>query len=203
MTPRPARLAGWIVPTLCPGAAFAHAPVPGIKGFYIGLLHPFSTPAQALLMLGVGLLAGSFALERAKAPIAAFVGLSLVGLFAGSAEWVLDPAMYGIAVIACTHAALAPGRGVPLAALVLGVGGLVIGAASIPDAGPARDRAFTMTGSLFGAGMGLLYIAGLSAIVKERFAAPVVQIGFRVLAAWTGAIALVMLALLYAQPPAP
>ncbi len=193
------RRLAWLPFVFAAGPAFAHAPIPGLKGFYIGLLHPFSTPSQALLMIGIGLLVGSFSVERTKLFLGAFLTVSLLGLFFGSAVLELDIAMYCVAVAACSFAALVPGRLMPLAVAITVVGAFLIGSVSIPDAGPTRDRVITMSGSIVGANIGLLYLWGITHFLKERFTWAWVGIGFRVAAAWLGAIALLMLALEFAD----
>ena len=73
------RKLAWLAFAAWPVPAYAHSPVPGIEGFYIGLLHPFSTPAQALLMLGLGLLIGGFDKRFFGWPFLAFVIFVLFG----------------------------------------------------------------------------------------------------------------------------
>ena len=126
----------WLVLALCASPAHAHAPIPGIKGFYVGLLHPASTPPQALLMLGLGLLLGRFAADRAKWFFGAFLLSLIIGVFTGFAALDLDTAMFLVAVVTGVHAALAPGKLAPLAIGLAALGGVLIGVASIPDAGP-------------------------------------------------------------------
>lgn len=188
----------WLAVLLAAGPAHAHAPIPGIKGFYTGLLHPFSTPSQALVMLGLGLLVGSFAVERVWPLLAGFLVVSLMGLFWGAFLQELDPLLYAVAVTACALAALVPGILRPLALVVTAGGAFLIGAASIPDAGPASDRVITMAGSLAGANIGLLYLFGFRDFLRRRYDLAWVGIAFRIAAAWLGAISLVMLALGYA-----
>ena len=185
----------WLPLLLVAGPACAHAPVPGIEGFYIGLMHPFSTPPQALLMIGLGLLVGGYAIEKGRCYFVAFPLAIVLGLIVGSIAADLDTAMFAVAFLACVMAALAPGRLHPLAIAVIAVGGFLIGVASLPDDGPVRDRLFTMVGSILGASIGLLYLLGISVLVRERFYRAWVGVAFRVLAAWLGAISLLMLAL--------
>ncbi|SNS75874.1 HupE/UreJ family protein [Tropicimonas sediminicola] len=190
----------WLPFLLGAGPAFAHSPVPGLEGFYIGMLHPFSTPAQALLMVGMGLLASGYASERERYHFAAFPVATILGLILGSSSADLDPAMFATAFAVCALAALAPGRVHLLAVALVALGGFLIGAASIPDAGPLRDRLFTMSGSLVGANLGLLYLFGIILVLKQRFTWDWVGIALRVAAAWVGAISLLMLALGLAGP---
>lgn len=182
-----------------PGIAAAHSPVSGIQGFYTGILHPFSTPPQALLMLGLGLMGGIFAVPLVRVLVAVFGGGVLVGIALGWAGWTeIDPATFGVAVAACALAALNSRRTFPLAVAVMVVGGACMGMQSVPDPGPLRDRIITLMGAVVGAGLGIVYILALLNVTRERFDHPAVGIGLRVLAAWAGAIALVMLALYFA-----
>ncbi|WP_425045524.1 hypothetical protein [Primorskyibacter sp. S87] len=185
----------WLPLVLAAGPVHAHAPIPGIKGFYVGLLHPFSTPSQAVLMLGLGLLVGGFAVAKVRWFLGAFLVFSVLGVVFGSANLGLDAALFSAAVAACSLAALAPGRLMPLGVVLTAVGAVLIGFVSIPDAGLQRDRVITMSGSLVGANIGLLYLWGFTYFVKQRLLWPWVGIGFRIAAAWVAAIALLMLAL--------
>lgn len=185
----------WLVLVFAAVPAYAHAPVPGVKGFYIGLVHPFSTPSQALVMIGLGLMAGSYAGEKIRWLLGAFLIVSMGGLVMGAAGMELETALYAIAVAACGLAALLPGGVVALSFVCVVAGALLVGSVSIPDEGPTADRLFTMSGSIVGANIGLLYLAGLTHFVRQRFTQAWVAIGFRVVAAWLGAIALLMLAL--------
>ena len=176
----------------------AHSPVPGIEGFYIGMLHPFSTPSQALVMLGLGLFVAGYHPDHNKLAFGTFLVATLAGLFAGA--WLDEPdtALFMSAVAVCALASLWPRTFVPIVFGVIALCGVLIGQISIPDPGPARDRIITMAGSFVGANIGLLYIAGGVIFLKERYPQPWVEIAFRVVAAWLGAISLVMLALRFA-----
>ncbi len=194
---------GWLPLAVGAGPACAHSPVPGIEGFYVGLLHPFSTPSQALLMFGLALLVSGFAVDKTRWNLAAFLIATFAGLFAGSATSDLDVPMFTVAFAAAGLFALATGKVLPLAVSLAAIGGFLVGEASIPDDGPVRDRVITMAGSIVGANLGLLYLFGIMHVIKERYTWPWVSIAFRVAAAWIGAIALLMLALGLAQDPPP
>ncbi|WP_223421424.1 hypothetical protein [Tateyamaria pelophila] len=181
------------------GPVMAHSPVPGIEGFYVGLLHPFSTPSQAVLMIGLGLLVGAFDVVKVRWLLGSFLVASTAGLIAGFGTAEIDATMFAAAFVACAFAALLPGKTALAALGVVAFGGLLIGAASIPDDGPMRDRMFTMSGSLVGANVGLLYLFGINHWIRELYTWAWVPIAFRVAAAWVGAIALVMLALSFAE----
>jgi hypothetical protein len=164
---------------------------------------PFSTPAQALLMLGLGLLIGGLAVEKIRWNWGTFSISLLVGLVAGSTSLEQDAIMFASAFAACSVAALFPGRLMPVAIALSIIGGVLIGSVSIPDDGEMRDRIITMSGSIVGASIGLLYIFGLILVVRDRYTWPWVGTALRILAAWLGAIALLMLALQIVQNAAP
>ena len=190
-------LALWTLVGIAP--AHSHSPVQGIDGFYTGLLHPFSTPAQAALMASLGLLVSRYAITN-KAwhwlPLA-FLAFILSGLVFGSPPDLLDPALFIATFVTGVATAIAPQRLLALAFPFVACGGLLIGMASITDAGPQGDRLITMSGSVVGASLGLWYIFACIRLTKDRFTWGWVDIGFRVTAAWLCAIALIMLALWY------
>lgn len=179
----------------------AHSPVPGIEGFYTGLLHPFSTPAQALFLVGLSLLAGVLTAASARWLLGGFLIASLAGLFLGPHFDDVDPVLFAMASVAGAMAALAPGKLVPVTVILAAVGGYLIGEISIPDDGPTNDRVITMSGAIVGANVGLLYLFGVNNVIRERYTWGWVGIAFRVLAAWLGAVALLMFALGYAAVP--
>ena len=192
----PRKLA-WLTFAAWPAPAYAHSPVPGIEGFFTGLLHPFSTPAQALLMLGLGLLIGGFDNRLVRWPFAVFVSATLLGILVGVGIGWIDALMFATAFVACALAALSPGRFLVVSVAVVAAGGFWIGLMSLPDPGPLRDRIITTLGSFMGASLGLLYIFYVLTFVRESNW-NWVPIAFRVAAAWIGAITVLMLALLFA-----
>ncbi len=198
---RSLRRVGWLPLILAASPVEAHAPIAGIEGFYIGLLHPFSTPSQALVVIGLGLMIGGFVAEKVRWQLGAFLICVFFGVFLGSAAWELDALLYALVFAACATAALLPGRLTFLAIALTAIGGLLIGSVSIPDDGPTRDRIITMSGSIVGANLGLLYIFGIIHLIQQRYTWAWVAIAFRVAAAWLGAIALLMLALGLAGGP--
>lgn len=193
----------WPLPILAAQPAWAHSAFPGLEGLYVGLIHPFSTPPQALLLLGLGLLAGGYRPAQARWFLPVFLGASLVGLLAPANAPLLDESLLALVALVALLAALAPGRGALLTLILMGLGGGLIGAASVPDGGPALDRAITMLGSLVGANLGLLYLFGVSFVIRDRYAAAWVGIAFRIILAWIGALSLILLALRFAPPLPP
>ena len=65
---------------LVPGHALAHSTIPGIGGFYNGLLHPLVVPAHLLVLLGLALWLGQQPLPTIETPLLTFSALLLAGL---------------------------------------------------------------------------------------------------------------------------
>lgn len=200
------RLPRWVcrlacLPLAClPMPAQAHSPLPGVEGFYTGLLHPFSTPAQLLSILSLGLMVARYSGQHYRWLGGAFLLTTLGGLtFDGGAP---DAALLATAIAAAGMAALLPGQLLPLAVAIAALGGVLTGMASVPEPGPARDRIITMSGSFVGANLGLLYCMGLLTALTERYRAAWIAIGLRIAAAWTVAVSMLMLALLLAPASA-
>lgn len=177
-----------------PTPALAHSPVPGIEGFYLGLLHPLSTPAQVLLFIGLAVLIGGHDKTHARWMLLAFLVATGTGMLAGGGIEIPDPVLYATAALASTLAALSVRRLFPAALVCVAFAGLLIGVISIPDAGAVRGRTITMLGSFLGSNVFLLYLAGMVIVVTDRFDWKWVPIAFRVVAAWVAAISAIMLA---------
>lgn len=186
-----------------PGQGLAHSPIPGIKGFYIGLLHPLTSPAQVLALLALGVAFGLRWPRLFAMAWAAFAGCYLVGIALGQAGVPVasaEPALLALAFATGAFAALWPsGPAAPLIAAA-GAAGLLIGIVSTPDPGSLRSTVITLTGSFVGAVVALLYAAGGLGWLYERTSAAWLRIGFRIAAAWISAIAALILALALAAP---
>ena len=183
---------------LAPTDAAAHAPIPGLMGFYVGMLHPLSTPPQLLALLALGLMLGQqfprdFVVCWIVFAICCFAGMVLgqtVGMQGTEDAWLL-----AICAIAASLAALLP-NGFVLPWLVLAGGcGLLVGIVSTPDPGHWRPTLITLAGSFVGANLALLFSTGGVGWLTEHFSQPWVRIGLRIIAAWIAAISFLMLAL--------
>jgi hydrogenase/urease accessory protein HupE len=164
-----ARRLGWIALVVWPFPASAHSPIAGIKGFYTGLRHPFSTPPQALLMLGLGLMIAGVFPSRVLWPLGVFAVAMVGGMMTTGFFGQLDMAMFGVAFVACGLSALATGRLLPAMVAVAAVRGVYMGVASLADPGPTRDRIITTLGAFVGANIGLLLLAGIPTLIQERY----------------------------------
>lgn len=173
----------------------AHSPIPGIEGFYIGILHPLSTPSQlpALLALGVmlGLRLKWFTVSWLTFVAAMLVGIGLgqFGVMPGGEE----PMLLLVAILTASLSALYPAGFLTTFVILFGVCGMLIGVLSIPDKGSLRATIITLFGSFAGANLALLYMASGVGWLQERFTQPWLRIGLRIIAAWMAAIAILML----------
>lgn len=175
--------------------AYAHSPVPGIEGFYVGLLDPLSAAPQVLTLLSFGLLVGNFDKSRAIGPLATFLGATLAGIVLGASLLTLNMPLLVTAAVTGVVAALAPARFWAFGLAAAAVGGFLVGAVSIPDPGPVRDRIVTVAGSFVGANLAVLYIYGAIFYAKEKSAAPWLPTALRLIAAAVAITALALLAM--------
>ena len=173
-------------------------------GFYVGMLHPLSTPPQILALLAIGLMLGQnfprdFLVCWMVFAICCVAGMLLgqtVGMRGAENAWLL-----AVSVIAASLAALLP-NGLLVPWLVLaGISGLLLGILSTPDPGHWRATLISLLGSFVGANLVLLYSSGGIGWLKERFKQPWIRVGLRVIAAWIAAISILMLALDIAGAP--
>lgn len=169
-----------------------------MEGFYVGLLHPLSTPPQLLALLAIGLMLGQrFPLDF-KRCWTVFAAFNLGGIVLGQLgilEGMVDAGLLTISLIAASLAALLPHGVMAACILLVGCGGLLLGVVSTPEPGPLQATVITLVGCFVGANLALLYASGGFGWLKERFAQPWARIGLRILAAWIAAISCLMLAL--------
>lgn len=183
-----------------PSAVVAHTPLPGLEGVYVGLMHPLSTPDQALVLVATALLLGTFALPSLPLAFGTLI-LGLVGgLLMGPQGTVNSQWLFAWASFAAAWAALFPGRGLVALGGLTAVSGFGLGWASVPDAGPSLDRIVTMTGSFLGAALAIFYLSGAVEFFLERVQAPWLKLGLRVVAAWVSAVAIMMFAFETVRP---
>ena len=181
---------------LLPRDTLAHSPIPGIEGFYIGILHPLSTPSQLLALLAMGVMLGLrwpkwFPVSWVTFAAAMLLGIGLgqFGLMPGGEE----PMLLLVAILAAMLSALYPTGFLTTFVILLGVCGMLIGVLSIPDKGSVRATIITLLGSFVGANLALIYVAGGVGWLRERFAQQWLRIGLRIIAAWMAAIGILML----------
>jgi hydrogenase/urease accessory protein HupE len=182
---------------LGPTVALAHSPMPGFEGFYVGMLHPLSTPGQLLALLAVGLMLGHRFPERFAVPWLVFAVALLLGIILGQTGVKLgyeETLLLSMAAAAAALSALIPSGFWVAFVLLCGAAGVSIGLLSTPDAGSFRDTLFTLAGSFVGANLALLYLSGGTGMLLDRFPQRWLHLGFRIVGAWIAAISLMMAA---------
>ncbi len=178
-----------------PSAAWAHSPVPGIEGFYVGMLHPLTVPGHILLLSVVGLLLGFRGMNVARPAFAAFAASLAIGaLFGRSVPTAALTGWAPLAAVLLTAPVLFFSRAQGVAIFVGAVGGLVVGLGSLPEPGPMRAVAITLAGSLAGAPFMMLCIAAVAESIRQRLRSSWTDTIACVAAAWVTAIATLLLA---------
>jgi urease accessory protein len=195
MTRRAAAAAGALLCAV-PGVGHAHTSVLGLGDFYAGAFHPYLVPARLIALVALGLLLGQRSTPRVDAGLVAFVVALLFGVLCACLGVAAPPEAALLSIGALTGLLVAAAVPLPqwLSRLLAGVVGLAIGLDSAPEALTFRATAVTISGTVVGTTLGLLYLLALSTYVKK----PWHRIGVRVVGSWTGASALLVLALVVA-----
>ncbi len=192
------RLPAGLLALAFPLLAQAHSPYPGVRGFYVGALHPLTTPSHVLLIIAVSILLGIRVSEGRMRYLAAVFSATTVGLilafvlagFLPSALLILVLAT-ALGILIIVPAAL-PGWAFVMLA---GVSGFLLALESIPDPGAFLDVLITVSGSLVGIHYLIMYGSKGAGYALERWNSPVLRIGIKVVGSWITAIGLLMLAL--------
>ena len=182
-----------------PNTAWAHAPLPGIEGFYVGLVHPFTMPAELLALLGFSLLAGQH-LPLAQKMWKAFALGNVVGLGLAVGAWITFDAnlpLLVLTVVVGLYVASAlslPQIGARLGGAAIG---FFVGAVSLADPGPLPAMAFTTLGALVGANMLFFFVAAGLLELQGKLKWPWLHIALRVAGSWIAAVSLLLAALTF------
>ncbi|EEE45532.2 hypothetical protein [Roseibium alexandrii] len=72
---------------------------------------------------------------------------------------------------------------------------------SVPNGGLWWDRFVTMSGSLAGLNILMLYLSGLVVVLNERIKWAMLPVAFRIGTAWIAAVSSMMLAINFAPAP--
>jgi hydrogenase/urease accessory protein HupE len=175
------------------GPAAAHAPALGGTGIVGGLLHPISVPAHALILVGLGLVAG----QQAGGLLALVVmfalgliaGLAAIAFAAGpsSAPFVLAAATMIAGAWTAAAKPLPPVVGWPL----MSVAGAALGLDSPPDVVDLTTANLMLIGTGVGAVVVLAVIVATAASLQRDWQ----RLGVRIAGSWVAAAAMLVLAL--------
>lgn len=179
---------------LLPEVALAHSPIPGIGGFYNGILHPFLVPAHLVVLVGLGLWLGQQTMPRIEPALIAFSLMLVAGLGLSSFVTLGDGQIW--LLLACALAVgllVAAAWSLPRAATaaVAGLIALLVGLDSAADASGLQARLLVLAGVAVGVHLLLLNLVALTSYARK----PWLRIGVRVVGSWSAASALMVLAL--------
>jgi urease accessory protein len=179
-----------------PAPAQAHTAIKGMGEVINGLLHPLTTPAHVLILLGLGLWVGQQQPLKLKLPVLIFAPLSLIALeltcTAGITNF-CQPVLIGIAM--CAGALVALERPLPPLAA-----GILFAAAAISlglDSGVESRTALAVQKTLLGTWVSLVALLVDIAIYVSFATQKWARIGIRVIGSWITAISLLMLAFFF------
>jgi urease accessory protein len=177
-----------------PATAGAHTVISGVGDYFSGVLHPFTTPAHLLLLLGLGLLVGRQAPLKLKTPLAVFIPISALALAlttTGLVKTVYPPILIGLALLAGALVAL--GKPLPARAggVVFALAALALGLDSAADNATGWGIAKTLLGTWTGLIIALADIAYYSSKFNQW---QWQQVGLRVAGSWITAASLMILA---------
>jgi hydrogenase/urease accessory protein HupE len=185
-----------------PMLAQAHSPYPGVRGFYVGALHPLTTPSHVLLIIAISILLGVRVADGQMRFLVTVFSSTAVGLMlAFVVASYLPSALLILLQITLLGALLIGPSALPAGLLMAlsGTAGFLLALESIPDPGPFLDVVITVFGSLVGIHYLIMYGSRGARYVAERWDSPTLQIGIRITGSWLAAIGLLMLAFAFAN----
>ncbi|MBT8148197.1 MAG: HupE/UreJ family protein [Gammaproteobacteria bacterium] len=197
-----ARVILGVLALITPVLAQAHSPYPGVRGFYVGALHPLTTPSHVLLIIAISIVLGIRVTEGRMRYLATIFSATAAGLilafvlasfFPSALLILLLTTVLGILIIV---PASLPGWALVVLA---GASGFLLALESIPDPGVFLDVLITVVGSLVGIHYLIMYGSKGASYALDRWDSQVMQIGIKVVGSWITAIGLLMLALTLAN----
>lgn len=186
-----------------PATAHAHTPIQGLGEVASGLLHPLTTPAHVLILLGLGLLIGQRQPLNLKTPLLTFVpasamalGLTCTGWVAGVNQPLLITIAFAVGILVALDKPLPrwPTR------CLFGLAAVLIGLDSRVENGGALAVFKTLLGTWISLLVVLCDVAIYGSYCTKR---KWTQIGTRVLGSWIVAISMLVLAFALRKPAPP
>lgn len=181
-----------------PDAAWAHGSIPGVAGFYWGLLHPFTLAPQLLALLAVGL-AIQQRLPAGQELLASYAVASVAGICVAAGGWFgsnAEPLLLAMAIVIGLLVASA----LPLHRAILWLLGVLVGFpsgyVSLPDPGPVWAMASSAGGAIVGACLLLILLAGGLQALQQKVTWGWLSIAVRIAGSWITAISLLLGALM-------
>lgn len=170
----------------------AHGSIEGIGDLWNGALHPLRSPAQMLVLLGLGLFLGQR--RRLRGNIGALLLAALPGLAVTQWGAIPEPPSLLLSVLSClTGALVALRKPLPSWAerFLFAACGFLLGWDSQPEAVPFWSALKVLLGVWMGLAVLLLNFGNYAQMIPKK---AWVKIGFRVLGSWILAISTLFLA---------
>ena len=171
----------------------AHGSIEGLGDLWNGLLHPLRSPAQMLVLIGLGLFAGQ---RRRFGPLAvSFLIASGVGLCLTPLQGIPEPPAFLLCSVSAflgVWVALRKPMPLGVAKLVFALAGFILAWDSIPESKEPWSIFKVLVGVWVGFAVILLNLGNYSQMAPKR---GWVKIAFRILGAWIMAISVLYLAL--------
>jgi urease accessory protein len=177
-----------------PATAGAHTVVSGVGDYFSGVLHPLTTPAHVLVLLGLGLLAGQQSPLNLKTPLAVFIPVSALALgltTTGIVKAVYPPVLISLALLAGLLVALEKPPTARVSRVLFALAALALGLDSTVETGSG----LVIVKTLLGTWTGLILAVADIAYYSSRFTRWHWQkVGLRVAGSWITAASLMILA---------
>ena len=178
---------------LSPEAAWAHSPIEGAGDFINGIVHPLTSAAHLLTLLGLALLTGLQWPANLRSSIGAFAAFGAAGLFltigTGAAQ-VPPPVLLGVALLTATLASLAAPLSAFFSAALYGVAALTVAL----DSGVDPSSSMVTWKVLLGTWVAMLAIVFNLGFYLSLSKRPWMRIGIRAVSSWIIAISVIVLA---------
>lgn len=179
----------------------AHTAAPGLGGFTSAMVHAVTESPAPLVLIALGVLLGSVDEKTLASGFVAFAAAMLLALAVTLMVGVLVDQTVPLLVLALV-AGLSTASALPVPPTVTKAlacaAGAFFGVLATPDPAPLVVIAYAVAGGLVAACWALMCIAAAVFMARQRWNAPWLKIGLRVLGSWIGAIALLLLALHFA-----
>ena len=177
-----------------PASASAHTVVSGVGDYFSGVLHPLTTPAHVLLLLGLGLYLGQQSPLNLKTPLQVFIPVSALALgltTTGLVKTVPPPVIISLALLAGLLVALATPPAAWVSRSLFALAALALGL----DSGVETGTGWVIVKTLLGTWTGLIIVVADVAYYSSKFTKWQWQrVGLRVAGSWITAASLMILA---------
>ena len=188
---------------LAPSLAWAHAPFPGIRGFYVGFLHPLTSLSHILLIISICLLLGSLAGQKPRKFLVATAAGASAGILVAMVTGTIlsnNPISIVLAGVLGIVVVLAWRPKEVILVGLIALSAFALALESLPDPGRFGDVLITCLGSV--AGIFYLIMYGARGVHEglQRWQAAWVPISLRVAGSWITAVSCLMLAFQIAMP---